>query len=49
MHQRADAPARDPEFTATVRAWGTDTVLTTVEPKSGHQRQQLCAADRAAS
>jgi succinate dehydrogenase/fumarate reductase flavoprotein subunit len=49
MHQRADTPARDPGFTATVRAWGLDTVLTAVEPKTGREPQQLCPANRAAS
>jgi len=49
MHQRADAPARDPEFTATVRAWGLDTVLTAVEPKTEGRANQLRPADRAAS
>jgi succinate dehydrogenase/fumarate reductase flavoprotein subunit len=32
MHQRVDAPDRDPRFRATVTAWGLDTVLTAVEP-----------------
>jgi succinate dehydrogenase/fumarate reductase flavoprotein subunit len=32
MHQRVDAPDRDPRFRATVSAWGLDTVLTAVEP-----------------
>jgi len=49
MHQRIDTPARDPELTATVRAWGLDTVLTTVEPIPGRQRKELRPADRAAS
>ena len=47
MHQRSDTPARDPQFTATVRAWGLDTVLTAVEPKT--EARELCPADRAAS
>jgi succinate dehydrogenase/fumarate reductase flavoprotein subunit len=49
MHQRADTPARDPEFTATVRAWGLDTVLTAVEPKTERRPKELCPANRAAS
>jgi succinate dehydrogenase/fumarate reductase flavoprotein subunit len=32
MHQRVDAPDRDPSFTATVSARGLDAVLTAVEP-----------------
>jgi succinate dehydrogenase/fumarate reductase flavoprotein subunit len=32
MHQRVDAPDRDPRFRATVSTRGLDTVLTTVEP-----------------
>ena len=32
MHQRVDAPDRDPRFRATVSTWGLDTVLTEVEP-----------------
>ena len=49
MHQRSDTPARDPEFTATVRAWGLDTVLTAVEPKTQRQQRELYPATRAAS
>jgi succinate dehydrogenase/fumarate reductase flavoprotein subunit len=49
MHQRADTPARDPGFTATVRAWGLDTVLTAVEPKPDPQARELTAAELAAS
>jgi len=49
MHQRADTPARDPEFTATVRAWGLDTVLTAVEPKIERQARELTSPVRAAS
>jgi len=49
MHQRSDTPARDPQFTATVRAWGLDTVLTAVEPKTERQARELCPATRAAS
>jgi succinate dehydrogenase/fumarate reductase flavoprotein subunit len=49
MHQRSDTPARDPEFTATVRAWGLDTVLTAVEPKTERHAKELCPANRAAS
>jgi hypothetical protein len=47
MHQRADTPGRDPGFTATVRAWGLDTVLTAVEPKT--EAKELCPASPAAS
>ena len=49
MHQRANTPARDPEFTATVRAWGLDTVLTAVEPKIERQARELTSPVRAAS
>jgi succinate dehydrogenase/fumarate reductase flavoprotein subunit len=44
MHQRVDAPDRDPGFRATVTSWGLDTVLTEVEPLA--QRQ---GAERVAS
>jgi succinate dehydrogenase/fumarate reductase flavoprotein subunit len=47
MHQRADTPGRDPGFTATVRAWGLDTVLTAVEPKT--EAKELCPASLATS
>ncbi|MGD0700947.1 MAG: FAD-binding protein [Trebonia sp.] len=43
MHQRVDAPDRDPRFRATVSSWGLDTVLTTVEPAERR------AAERVAS
>jgi succinate dehydrogenase/fumarate reductase flavoprotein subunit len=32
MHQRADAPGRDPRFVGTVRAAGFDPVTTTASP-----------------
>jgi succinate dehydrogenase/fumarate reductase flavoprotein subunit len=44
MHQRVDAPDRDPRFTVTVSTQGLDTVLTTVEPA-----RERRAAERVAS
>jgi len=51
MHQRADAPDRDPRLRATVSTRGLDTVLTTVEPMREDRAAEhpVVGQDRAAS
>jgi succinate dehydrogenase/fumarate reductase flavoprotein subunit len=44
MHERIDAPDRDPAFTATVRSWGLDTALTSVEPAEERQAAKAVAS-----
>jgi succinate dehydrogenase/fumarate reductase flavoprotein subunit len=44
MHERIDAPDRDPAFTATVRSWGLDAALTSVEPAGERQAAKAVAS-----
>jgi succinate dehydrogenase/fumarate reductase flavoprotein subunit len=44
MHERIDAPDRDPAFTATVRSWGLDATLTSVEPAGERQAAKAVAS-----
>jgi succinate dehydrogenase/fumarate reductase flavoprotein subunit len=44
MHERIDAPGRDPAFTATVRSWGLDAALTSVEPAGERQAAKAVAS-----
>jgi succinate dehydrogenase/fumarate reductase flavoprotein subunit len=49
MHQRTDAPDRDPWFTRRVTTSGLDTVLTTLAPASQQRPSEQPAAERVAS